>query len=191
MISFIAERYNGKSYLMLSSSLIEQLHARIPEYSAYGMADLATEIRVFLSSTFVDLREVRAQVSYRLRQIFGAQLITMESFGSDAAPPEIASIRRVRECDIFVGIYARRYGTIDPKTGKSITELELDEAERVFSAGNIVGILLYLLDDKASWPSGYCDTDSVVVEKLSLLKERARQHTVTKFRSGEDMPFFV
>jgi hypothetical protein len=60
------------------------------------MADLATEIRVFLSSTFVDLREVRAQVSYRLRQILGAQLITMESFGSDAAPPEISSIRRVR-----------------------------------------------------------------------------------------------
>src|SRR6266849_2219726 len=46
------------------------------------MADLATEIRVFLSSTFVDLREVRAQVSYRLRQIFGVlEAISKPPFG--------------------------------------------------------------------------------------------------------------
>jgi len=37
----------------------------------------------------------------------------METFGSDDAPPEISSVRRVRESDLFVGIYARRYGSID------------------------------------------------------------------------------
>jgi conflict system STAND superfamily ATPase/uncharacterized protein DUF4062 len=155
------------------------------------MADLATEIRVFLSSTFVDLREVRAQLSYRLLQIFGAQLITMESFGSDAAPPEISSIRRVRECDIFVGIYARRYGTIDPKTGKSITELELDEAERAVSAGNVTAILVYLLDDTVTWPSHYADSEATAVAKLAHLKERARQHTITPFYDQEDLAFSV
>jgi hypothetical protein len=155
------------------------------------MADLATEIRAFLSSTFVDLKELRAEVSYRLRQIFGAQLITMESFGSDAAPPEISSIRRVRECDIFVGIYAGRYGTIDPKTGKSITELELDEAERAVSAGNVTAILVYLLDDKATWLSPCVDTEATAVAKLAHLKERARQHTITTFYDPEDLAFSV
>jgi hypothetical protein len=155
------------------------------------MAELTTEIRVFLSSTFVDLREVRAQVSYRLQQIFGAQLVTMESFGSDSAPPEISSIRRVRECDIFVGIYARRYGTIDLKTGKSITELELDEAERAVSAGNVTAMLIYLLDESAHWPSLNADTEATAIAKLAHLKERARQHTITPFYDQEDLAFSV
>ncbi len=82
-------------------------------------------MKVFLSSTFVDLGDVRVDVSRWLTGVFGAELIIMETFGSDAAPPNITSVRRVRECDIFVGIYARRYGTIDEVSGRSITELEL------------------------------------------------------------------
>jgi hypothetical protein len=113
------------------------------------MPGLSTDIRVFLSSTFTDLKDLRQQVADRLSQIIGARLVIMETFGSDEAPPEITSVRRVRECDIFVAIYAHRYGTVDPITGKSITELELDEAERALSAGNLLGLLIYFLDDTA------------------------------------------
>jgi energy-coupling factor transporter ATP-binding protein EcfA2 len=155
------------------------------------MGDLTTDVRVFLSSTFTDLRDLRQEIVSRLRQVFGAQFIIMETFGSDEAPPEISSVRRVRECDVFVAVYARRYGTVDYATGKSITELELDEAERALSAGNIIGILIYLLDDGAPWPIRYCDTDPTTVEKLSRLKEHARLHTITKFSDQEDLPFLV
>ena len=75
--------------------------------------------RIFLSSTYIDLRNLRAEVIRWLTGIFGASLIVMETSGSDAAPPDVMSIRRVRQCDIFVGIYGHRYGTIDPITGKS------------------------------------------------------------------------
>jgi hypothetical protein len=142
---------------------------------------LATEVRAFLSSTFLDLRELREEVRRRLGEIFGAHLITMETFGSDEAEPKITSVRRVRECDLFIGIYARRYGTVDPDTGKSITELDLEEAERARSAGSIAGILLYVLDDQAPWPAKYDDTDPAQIEKLARLKERIRQYTVTRF----------
>src|SRR6266852_5083332 len=117
------------------------------------MPGLTTEVRVFVSSTFLDLQDSRAEVSRRLRETFGAQLITMETFGSDEAEPRISSVRRVRECDVFVGIYARRYGTVDAESGKSITELELEEAERTHSAGNVRAILLYVLNDQAPWPA--------------------------------------
>jgi hypothetical protein len=69
----------------------------------------------------------------------------METFGSDNASPVISFVRRIRESDVFVGIYARRYGTVDPATGKSITELELHEAESSLSAGTLTAILLYWL----------------------------------------------
>lgn len=84
--------------------------------------------KIFLSSTYIDLKDVRAEVARWLTGIFGASLVIMETSGSDAAPPNILSVRRVRQCDIFVGIYGRRYGTMDPDSGELITELELDEA---------------------------------------------------------------
>jgi hypothetical protein len=67
-----------------------------------------TYLRIFLSSTFIDLRELRHQIANRLREVFGARLLTVETSGSDEAPPEISSVRRVRECDVFVGVCARR-----------------------------------------------------------------------------------
>jgi hypothetical protein len=115
----------------------------------------------------------------------------METSGSDEAPPEISSVRRVRECDVFVSIYARRYGTVDGTTGKSITELELDEAERCLSAGNLIGILLYLLADDAAWPHNLCETGTTAAAKLASLKDHARQHTYTLFRDPADLPFLV
>jgi Domain of unknown function (DUF4062) len=155
------------------------------------MAELSTDVHVFLSSTFVDLNDLRNEIAVRLRDIFGARLLIMETFGSDEAPPEISSIRRVRESDIFVGIYARRYGSIDRTTGKSITELELDEAERSLSAGNLTAILLYWLADDATWPPDLCETATFVVARLSALQDHARQHTYTSFRDPADLPFFV
>jgi len=115
------------------------------------MSQLATDVHIFLSSTFVDLKELREKIANRLRDVFGAHMLVMEKFGSDDAPPVTSSVRKVPECDIFVGIYARRYGSVDPSTGMSITELELREAERSLSAGTLTAILLYWLDESASW----------------------------------------
>ena len=115
----------------------------------------------------------------------------METFGSDAAPPVISAIRNVRGCDFFVGIYARRYGAVDRATGKSITELELDEAERSPSAGILSNILLYWLDEDANWPSHLSETDAVAIRRLEALREHSRQHTYTPFRDPRDLPYSV
>lgn len=133
------------------------------------MSELSTDVRIFLSSTFIDLKDLREEIATRLREVFGARLLIMETSGSDEAPPEILSVRRVRESDVFVGIYARRYGTVDRTTGKSITELELDEAERSLSAGNLTGILLYWLADDAAWPTRLCEKEAPAVESLLAL----------------------
>ncbi len=155
------------------------------------MSELSTDVRIFLSSTFIDLNQLRQETANRLREVFGARLLIMETSGSDEAPPEISSVRRVRESDVFVGIYARRYGSVDRTTGKSITELELDEAERSLSAGNLTGILLYLLAGDADWPARWCDKSAAAVERLSALRVHAHQHTFTEFRDPADLPFLV
>jgi hypothetical protein len=155
------------------------------------MAQLATDVHIFLSSTFLDLKELREKTANRLRDVFGAHMLVMETSGSDDAPPVISSIRRLRECDIFVGVYARRYGSLDPATGLSITELELCEAERSLSAGTLTAILLYWLDESAAWPTSICEADPAAVAKLASLRAHSRQHTYTTFCDPDDLPFLI
>lgn len=155
------------------------------------MLQLPADVTVFISSTFRDLHVLRQETVDRLREVFGARLIAMETFGTDEAPPDVSSVRRVSECDIFVGIYARRYGTIEPVSGKSITELELEEAERAFSAGRILGLMLYLLNDTAAWDPGHCDQDPTAVGGLRRLQERISRHTPVIFSRAQDLPFLV
>lgn len=147
--------------------------------------------KIFLSSTFTDLSETRAEVSAWLTGVFGTELLIMETFGSDAAPPEINSVRRVRECDLFIGIYAHRYGTVDQSSGKSITELELDEAKRSLSTGSLSDILLYVIDDDAPWPQEHKETGEIIQAALRRLREKAKQHTFTYFKTKDDLLFYI
>ena len=66
--------------------------------------------RVFLSSTFTDLAEYRKTVQGAIRQL-GAVDVSMEHFGARDERPVDECIRLVRqESDLFVGIYAHKYG---------------------------------------------------------------------------------
>jgi hypothetical protein len=148
-------------------------------------------LKIFLSSTFLDLAASRAEIVTWLTGVFGADMVVMETFGSDAVPPDITSVRRVRECDIFIGIYARRYGSVDPTSGKSITELELDEARNAFSSGIIRTILLYVLQPDAKWPATLVEPGPEALSKLERLTKKIRQYTFTFYNRTEQLPFFI
>ena len=104
--------------------------------------------KVFISSTYLDLAPVRSEIRKWLSGLFGTEFIVMKTFGSDTDPPDVHSARKVRECDLFIGIYAHRYGTIDSASGESITELELDEAKAAYSSG-------YLRDSLRIWAHSF------------------------------------
>lgn len=149
------------------------------------------DLKIFLSSTYVDLASVRKEIQKWLKGLFGAELIVMETFGSDAAPPDISSVRRVRECNLFVGIYANRYGTIDIHTGKSITELELDEAKASISSGVLNNILLFVIDQNSEWLNEFKEKSPEAIAGLTRLKEKASLHTCTPFRARDDLLYLV
>ncbi|MCX7840090.1 MAG: DUF4062 domain-containing protein, partial [Anaerolineae bacterium] len=85
-------------------------------------------MRIFLSSTYQDLREHRKRVIEvidRLRHS-GADVewFGMEAFGARDDLPTDACIKFVDACDLYIGLFGVRYGSIDPKSGKSMTEVE-------------------------------------------------------------------
>ena len=84
---------------------------------------------VFLSSTFQDLREERAAVGEVCREL-GLGVAVIESFVTHHTPLE-ASFAQLDQCEVYLGIFARRYGHIPSGQAVSVTEMEYDRAGRL------------------------------------------------------------
>ena len=87
--------------------------------------------KVFLSSTSRELAEHRGKVIDALQHLDGWDVIHMERFGARAWTADDFSLKKVRECDVFVGIAGFCYGSVHKPSGKSYTEREYDKAVRV------------------------------------------------------------
>src|SRR5687767_14074262 len=85
---------------------------------------------VFISSTSRDLLEHRAVVVKALLNA-GFHPIDMANFMARPEGAITACLKEVAESDLFVGIYAWRYGYIPADAEVSITEQEFIEAERL------------------------------------------------------------
>ncbi|HVG32126.1 MAG TPA: DUF4062 domain-containing protein [Pyrinomonadaceae bacterium] len=70
--------------------------------------------KVYVSSTFIDLRECRRKVSLILRQM-GFEDVAMEYYVAGNERPVDKCLNDVAACDLYVGIFAWRYGFIPKK----------------------------------------------------------------------------
>ncbi|AKB47472.1 putative oxidoreductase/HEAT repeat-containing protein [Methanosarcina sp. Kolksee] len=137
--------------------------------------------RVFVSSTFKDLEECRRSVSLILRQM-GHEDVAMEYFVAEDKRPLDKCLEAVASSDLYIGIFALRYGYKPPRYKKSITELEYRKA---IECG--IDCLIFLLHEDASWPVKFVDkgTDSVKLE--SLRKELSKKYNIGSFKSHNEL----
>jgi Domain of unknown function (DUF4062) len=122
-------------------------------------------MKVYLSSTFKDLHKHRSSVAKALAKA-GYHVIRMEDYPARAMHTKAACQSDVAECNIYLGIFAWRYGYVpddDNPERKSITELEYEAAEPAKR-------LLFLLKDEAKWPPESRDADP---ERIRALRARA------------------
>jgi len=80
---------------------------------------------VFISSTSIGLPEHRQQVTEACRRM-GYNPVGMETWPAQDADAETVCLREVDRSDLFIGIYAFRYGWVTLGDQISITELEYD-----------------------------------------------------------------
>jgi hypothetical protein len=116
--------------------------------------------RIYISSTFEDLIEARQKVCNILRKM-KHEVISMEDYAAFEERPLEKCLADVRKCDIYVGIFAWRYGYIPPGQKKSITELEFLEAKR-----NEKSCYLFMLKESVPWPRNMIDRDPKKIEHL-------------------------
>jgi hypothetical protein len=104
-------------------------------------------VSVFMSSTSRDLRDHRAAVREALLDA-GYHPVDMADFGARAEGARTACLDEVAEADLFLGIYAWRYGFMPEGSPVSITEQEFDEARRLGKP-----CFCFVGDEAHEWPA--------------------------------------
>jgi len=149
------------------------------ELNSYMAEDVGTKVAsapplsVFVSSTYKDLKEYRSAVKDSISKC-DLFFRGMESFGADPSglPPASLIIREVRRADVYLGIFGVRYGSIDPVTGLSMTELEFREAETSSKP-----MLLYVIHEDAPVAVAHIESDPEAHRRLVTLKA----HILSKY----------
>ncbi len=128
--------------------------------------------KIYISSTYSDLKEVRSNAKEIILNL-NHHPIAMENYKSTSEKPLDKCIKDIRSCDIFVGIYAFRYGYIPKGFNKSITHLEYEEACK----WNKICLLFVIGEEKPTIAVQYIDPDRNRIDELrELILE---SHTVT------------
>lgn len=136
-------------------------------------------MKVFLSSTYIDLIEHRKAAHDALEQL-GLHVIGMESFGARPEDSTTACLKEVKESDLFVGIYAHRYGYIPKDSDVSITEQEFDYAKKLGKP-----IFGFIVDDEFIWHQKYWEHDKT--DKLNAFLNKVKKQPVEFFTTPDNL----
>lgn len=91
-------------------------------------------MKIFLSSTYKDLVKIRKSAIIFLTGITGritnstGEIVAMEFFNASENTCKEECLYNLSNCDLVIGIYGEKYGSIDTETNLSMTELEFDYA---------------------------------------------------------------
>ena len=138
-------------------------------------------MRVFLASTYVDLAEYRRRTAEAIERL-DQQTERMEAFGARPEEPREACLREVDRCDLFVGIYAHRYGYVPEGSDTSITESEFAYAKERGKP-----IFCFLVDEDTPWPPRMIEPEPGRT-RLTRFKDVIRtRHVMDTFTTPEDL----
>lgn len=123
---------------------------------------------IFVSSTYEDLKSYREEVRGLITAL-GFIDIAMEKWPPTSNPPINEVTEAVNKSDVYVGIFAWRYGSRIEKGGMSYTEYEYKLAKE-----KNIPRLVFLVHPEKDWPVRYVDigTDGKSLRNLRNKIER-------------------
>ena len=136
-------------------------------------------MKVFISSTYNDLSEHRKAAHDALEKL-GLHVIWMEAFGARPEESTKACLDEVEESDLFVGIYAHRYGYIPKSADVSITEQEFDHAQKLEKP-----TFGFIVNDEQPWPPKHIEHGKA--KKLNALLSKVKKQPVEFFTTPDNL----
>ncbi|MCB1858820.1 MAG: DUF4062 domain-containing protein [Gammaproteobacteria bacterium] len=143
-------------------------------------------VKIYISSTFEDLKEYREAVVQLLKKGGGREILAMEDYLAKDQRPLEKCLDDVAASDVYIGIFAWRYGFIPKQNNpdqKSITELEYRKAKEV--AGKAY---TFLVKEDVPWPRHF--QDDVTREgdsgaRIAAFKSELRENSVVNYFSNK------
>ncbi len=174
--------------------LVPQLHSHLADVeqlrSTYAAelamldqgADAGQPSSVFVSSTYVDLSDHRKRVRSVIDRL-QLRFVGMEEFTATEHAPVSLIRQKVVESQIYCGILGMRYGSVDPGTGLSMTELEYRQA---IASGK--RICMFVMSDGAPITPSMVERDPDAYRSLIDFKQRVLQsHVCALFTDPQDL----
>lgn len=139
-------------------------------------------MKVFISSTYKDLIDYRAAA---IRAVEGTnyQASKMEVFGARAEEPVVACLKEVAASDLFIGIYAHRYGHMPTGSDISITEMEYVHAKECGKK-----IYCFVIDEENQpWLPKFMEGEPGATKFKDFKQRFQTDYTCAFFTSSEDL----
>jgi hypothetical protein len=127
-------------------------------------------MRIFVSSSFEDLREHRAAAIRVLRQL-GHEVLAMEDMIAGSAAPLAKVVEMVDRSEAYVGVFAWRYGYVParaadppapaatniPVVEGAVGETSITHYEYLRAVQRKLPVMAFLLDEHYPWPPQLID----------------------------------
>lgn len=138
-------------------------------------------MKVFISSTRDDLKTYRDALREMLVELSHEPLmLEIPHHASDAWEK---ACEMIADADVFIGIYAHRYGHLPKNQSKSLIEQEFEFARKLGKE-----TACYVISPKAAWPEKHREDDFIKRTRLESFTENLRKnHAATEFRNKNDI----
>jgi len=136
--------------------------------------------KIYVSSTYLDLKDCREKVREALRSV-GHEDVAMEYYTAGEERPVDKCLADVAACDVYVGIFALRYGSVPEGHERSITEREYRKAMELGKP-----CLIFLLAGDARWPIDRIEYDQIKRIR-EFHKELCGKHQVAFFSDCNEL----
>lgn len=134
-----------------------------------------TVLRIFVSSTWLDLQPERQALERAIQRIRETKFAGMEYFGSREETTLQVSLAELQKADVYVGVLGARYGS-------GITEAEYRKA-----LDSKLPCFIYVKDKSAIAPE-WQDTDPERQRCLTAMEETVRRtHTISVFKTPDEL----
>lgn len=138
--------------------------------------------QIFISSTFSDLKDERAEVTQAVMEL-GHIPYGMEAFPAANETQWQWIKRAIEESDYYIVIIGGKYGSINSKTGLSYTEMEYKYAEEIG-----IPTIAFLVDESIDLPKSKTESDIIKEQKLSDFRKYIESTKLRKsYTSKEDL----
>lgn len=140
------------------------------------------KVKVFVSSTIRDLKPERNHLIDLIKKNSDLQYIAKRDF--DGGYPIKKCLEEARKADVFILILGNKYGTIEPSSGKSFTQLEYEEFLFTHLGVPDLGKIIKILwkDERSIKNNGRKESEKHKQKLKEFKLQISRRHTYrTKF----------